>query len=1132
MTYDPNDPRLTAYALGELDESERPAIEDQVAHCAASRQVVEEVRALADLLTEQLRREPSPGLAPHQRLAIEHRLRRHWPFKVVFGLGGLAAAAGVLLSVGLALRSGQRADDRPRDVVARATPAGGRSLAMGKPAAPPAPARAGASPAKAPGQGAGWDSDSAPAADDAPAANLAYRDNSGTKDLGRLPAESKRLDTLAEGEAVGESPRPPALRGAGAAPAPPGGAPLGEKLATTRGDAAARFMGGSGGPGGGMGGMGGGMSPGLGRGRGMGDRPESAAAGGSTYALRVPGQAGQPGRPESEARQAGGSRRAPAVSDLQRDPRGAMAGLAGPAAGAKPAPGANRPGAPADAKSTEGLGLHDQVATDFSMYGRAKGRGQGPPPPAPASREGFAFGGSDKAVPSGPQSQSGEQANRSLDRSDPAELLRRSAANNSAGAVQNSPALSAPVVTNTPPPSAPAMPRNLEEYGKQQQANQAAMKKGMGGYPMTNQNRAAQLPQADGSDVNSRLGQVDARGGRPANHFGELQQGGVQSFGAQAQAGQSNGQQKAGQNQDQAPQGRPADGRKSAQMNGQSTNEVDGQTTVLSIIEPKSRKPDASQPIALKSEADRARVATPELSKKTKELAEAAPAAAPAPAPTPATVVPPAAVPPAEEPPPPAEVNAGVQSQPIVDNPFVVPVGDDARSTFSIDVDTASYAVIRRSLMQDGQRPPRDAVRIEEMINYFRYDYPPPKGDEPFSVNVEVARCPWDAEHRLARIGLKGKEVDLAHRPTSNLVFLVDVSGSMQDANKLPLVKDALRMLVGSLGENDRVSIVVYAAAEGLALRPTRGDRKGEILSAIDQLNAGGSTNGGAGINLAYDLARANFVPGGTNRVILCTDGDFNVGVTDNQSLEKLIQEKAKTGVFLSVLGFGMGNLKDDKMETLADKGNGHYAYIDSAQEARKVLVDELAGTLLTIAKDVKIQVEFNPAQVSRYRLIGYENRVMANQDFRDDAKDAGEIGAGHTVTALYEIEPTAKDKADAPGGAGPLKYQKVAAVEGPLQKELLTVFLRYKKPDGDKATEIERAVVDDGKDYARASDDFKFASAVASFGMILRESPYRGQSSFPAILELAKASLGKDPSGYRNEFLTLVARAQEIWSR
>lgn len=459
-----------------------------------------------------------------------------------------------------------------------------------------------------------------------------------------------------------------------------------------------------------------------------------------------------------------------------------------------------------------------------------------------------------------------------------------------------------------------------------------------------------------------------------------------------------------------------------------------------------------------------------------------------------------------------------------VDNPFLS-VGKEPLSTFSIDVDTASYANVRRFLNQN-TLPPKDAVRVEELLNYFPYDDSPPKGDAPFSVHAEVAGCPWNPEHRLARIGLMGRPLANEKRPVSNLVFLVDVSGSMQSPDKLPLLKAGLQSLVEQLGENDRVAIVVYAGASGLVLPPTSCIRKAEILSAIEQLQAGGSTNGGAGIQLAYDTATAGFIKGGTNRVILATDGDFNVGVTAGDELTRLIQAKAKSGVFLSVLGFGQGNLKDSTMENLADKGNGNYSYIDSIKEAEKVLVQEMGSTLVTIAKDVKIQVEFNPAKVGAYRLIGYENRMLANRDFRDDKKDAGEIGAGHHVTALYELVPAGKE--DKVVDNAPLKYQESSS-RGVPSNESLTVRLRFKQPDGDTSREIEQGVVDNGTSYGGASVDLRFASSVAGFAMLLRQSETKGSLTYAGVLELAQSSIGKDAGGYRKEFVELVRKAQAL---
>jgi Ca-activated chloride channel family protein len=464
----------------------------------------------------------------------------------------------------------------------------------------------------------------------------------------------------------------------------------------------------------------------------------------------------------------------------------------------------------------------------------------------------------------------------------------------------------------------------------------------------------------------------------------------------------------------------------------------------------------------------------------------------------------------------------------VVDNPFLE-VTQHPLSTFSIDVDTASYSNIRRFL-NAGQMPPKDAVRIEEMINYFSYDYALPAGDDPFSVDVAIAECPWNPDHLLTRIGLKGMEIGEEERPPANLVFLLDVSGSMQPPNKLPLVRRAMRMLVESLLPDDRVAIVVYAGASGLVLESTSCEEKAAIMSALDRLAAGGSTNGGQGIQLAYDVAEDYFIDDGINRVILATDGDFNVGVTNQGDLIRLIEEQAKSGVFLTVLGFGMGNFKDSTLEKLADKGNGNYAYIDTFNEARKVLVEQLSGTLVTIAKDVKIQIEFNPAEVAAYRLIGYENRLLQAQDFNDDTKDAGEIGAGHTVTALYELIPAGESIDDIPT-VDPLKYQAPPAelAEAADSGETMTVKLRYKEPDGDTSKLLEFPITDGGMALADAPDDFIFAASVASFGMVLRDSPYRGYFTYGAVLELAEQSQGADDYGYRAEFIELVDKAKSI---
>jgi Ca-activated chloride channel family protein len=460
------------------------------------------------------------------------------------------------------------------------------------------------------------------------------------------------------------------------------------------------------------------------------------------------------------------------------------------------------------------------------------------------------------------------------------------------------------------------------------------------------------------------------------------------------------------------------------------------------------------------------------------------------------------------------------------ENPFLKAV-DNPLSTFSIDVDRASYSNVRRYLTA-GQRPPRDAVRIEELINYFSYDYPDPRGADPFSVTTEVAACPWNAKNRLLLVGLQARRMKTADLPPSNLVFLIDVSGSMEMPNKLPLVKDSLGLLVNQLRAQDRVAIVVYAGNAGLVLPSTPGSNKGAILSAIQALEAGGSTAGGSGIKLAYGIAKENFIDGGNNRVILATDGDFNVGASSDGELEQLIEQKRKDRIFLTVLGFGMGNLKDSKMELLADKGNGNYAYIDDLSEARKTLVHEMGGTLFTVAKDVKLQIEFNPAKVLAYRLIGYENRLLRKEDFHDDTKDAGELGAGHSVTALYELVPPDGDQALAQ--VDPLKYQTTAvAPAAKSSPELLTLKLRYKAPDSDTSKLMTETVADQTGPFATATDNLRFAASVAELGMLLRNSPHKGTASFGQVREIAQKALGRDFEGYRHDFLSMISMAERV---
>ncbi|HEU5290057.1 MAG TPA: von Willebrand factor type A domain-containing protein [Cyclobacteriaceae bacterium] len=451
-------------------------------------------------------------------------------------------------------------------------------------------------------------------------------------------------------------------------------------------------------------------------------------------------------------------------------------------------------------------------------------------------------------------------------------------------------------------------------------------------------------------------------------------------------------------------------------------------------------------------------------------------------------------------------------------------------STFSIDVDAASYSNMRR-FINNGQRPPKDAVRIEEMVNYFDYDYAQPTGEHPFNIITEISTAPWNTQHKLVHIGLQGKKIPTENLPPSNLVFLIDVSGSMDQPNKLPLLKSSFKMLVNELRQQDHVAIVVYAGAAGLVLEPTSGAEKKKIMEALDNLEAGGSTAGGAGIKLAYAVAKQHFKAGGNNRVILATDGDFNVGESSNGGMERLIEEKRKEGVFLTVLGFGMGNYKDSKMEILSDKGNGNYAYIDNITEAQKVLVNEFGGTLFTIAKDVKLQIEFNPSKVKAYRLIGYENRMLKSEDFNNDKKDAGELGSGHTVTALYEIIPVGVEsefiKVDE------LKYQTTKIDPAASKsKELMTVKFRYKKPDEDVSKLIVHPLVDNQVALNKTSDDFRWSASVAAFGMLLRESEYIKSFSYDQVVQLAQGAKGTDKEGYRIEFINMAKSFGSIASR
>ena len=454
-------------------------------------------------------------------------------------------------------------------------------------------------------------------------------------------------------------------------------------------------------------------------------------------------------------------------------------------------------------------------------------------------------------------------------------------------------------------------------------------------------------------------------------------------------------------------------------------------------------------------------------------------------------------------------------------------VADTPLSTFSIDVDPASYSNMRRFINR-GELPPADAIRTEELVNYFSYDYPKPTGNDPVKITVEAGTFTWNTAHRLVRIGLKAKEIPTEQLPASNLVFLIDVSGSMWGANRLDLVKSSLKLLVNNLRNKDKVAIVTYAGSAGVKLEATSGGDKQKIREAIDELTAGGSTAGGAGIHLAYQIAKKNFISDGNNRIILCSDGDFNVGVSSAEGLEQLIEKERKSGVHLTVLGYGMGNYKDKKIQVLAEKGNGNHAYIDNLQEANRVLVGEFGATLHTVAKDVKLQVEFNPSQVQAYRLIGYESRLLKDEDFNNDAKDAGDMGAGHTVTAFYEVIP-AGVKNEYVGKVDDLKYQKKEkmTLKPTGSDELLTVKLRYKAPDKDVSRKMELPFVDNKGDSV--SSDFRFASAVAMFGQLLRDSDFKGTADYDKVIKLAKQGLNNDERGYRREFIRLVEAAKGL---
>ncbi|MDR3633896.1 MAG: von Willebrand factor type A domain-containing protein [Isosphaeraceae bacterium] len=967
MPLDPNDPRLTAYALGELDAADSAAVETALAGSAEGRQIIDEIRATARLLTEHLQREPSPGLAPAQRQALNGLLRPK-PRRPVLhtALAVLAVAASIFgISVGVLSIADLRARQAAPQLANWARLEGEAVVNR----APLAPLRHGERVAQL--------------APSAPQSTVAFAEpdqhaaESTIRSL-KTPGDQARFTDGTSAEASpAAGPVPPA---SGPAPtivsrfagglgtySPGSTLPFGQQA-----DARAAGAGGMGG-----GATGAGMPPGTGGGLARGRRGYSNLA----DVAHQPADARNGRALGLEAENLGEARRYKAVGE--------------PVSGAKQVTGTLVQPAP--------------VIVPGLMSAKVPPAGQSPAKLAPPQQ------GQAGQKNSGPQGQSQQV---------PASFAEAQGLQGRAGQGQAKPELSL-----TKPGGKPQSP---EMYYRPQGPNQ----------PQPTDEKSGQAPQA-----------VALNGA---------------SGGPQAE-------------------------RMPANVSRQKSESLDAAAD------------KTSKRLADREHADDLAVKQ-HLEQKVKEVAEVEFKAVGA-----------------------LKRDLDVKDEafaPITENAFIT-VSQEPLSTFSIDVDTASYAQVRRFLNMN-TLPPPDAVRIEELVNYFPYDDPPPSGDDPFSVHLEVAGCPWNAEHRLARIGLKGRPIANDKRPPSNLVFLLDVSGSMDQPNKLPLVKSGLQMMVEHLGENDRVAIVVYAGASGLVLPSTPCFRKAEILSALEQLQAGGSTNGGAGIQLAYDLAKANFIKQGTNRVILATDGDFNVGVTSQDELVKLIESKAKSGVFLSVLGFGMGNIKDSTLEKLADKGNGNHAYIDSMREAEKVLVQEMGSTLVTIAKDVKIQVEFNPAKVGAYRLIGYENRLMPNQDFRDDNKDAGEIGAGHHVTALYELVAPSGDR-DAKVGPERLAFQEKKLVPS---TDALRVMLRFKKPDGDTAREIARGVEDKGLKYVDASPDFKLASAVAGFGMLLRDSRFKGTLTYGGVIELVSPLVANDRSGYRQEFVELVRTAQRLSNR
>ncbi len=1036
MPFDPNDDRLTAYALGELSAADRAAVDAEINDCAESRQFVAEVRETARLLTEQFQQESAPGLTDQHRQAIEVGLkpasvlalkenpRPRW--SAILGFAVAAGILGVIVTVPLAL-----GPLRQGGTLATST-AGTKVAAIDSTNKVPGSIVLGRAQKRFENPG------------------LARRDAWGEV------AQAQMRESEIRRESFARSKYP-------SAPAP--AEPVAHAAAS--------------------------LKPGAGAGNAPVSGPyvvdnipnyAPGNAGTLTNGLRIPFQQGSAGLiPPSNAPPSQGSN----------------------GSGQAPARLALRTNGPRMGEIDPGLESHSMFSGPAELASNSRdkaARSSGLPGLQPQQQQqrnpgqdhfGYQQQNTQERKEAQKQLAMGvvavnQRLNRGLSDGSPRAQLFDKAASQS---VANSQQQGQQTATS-------ATPFYQENKNQTQFSVDAAPQQAMRGAAQQPANANALIPGQPS------LPPVAASAAKPQSQ--------TALAAAAPSRPESSGKAKVSNLEAESL----APGRKDVNR-ANVAEDAESQLYYLRDVQRDHAKDDtkaadeqrAEAPLAIAAVTEPA--ATPARGLGELDAKNAKPAAAPA---APAVEQPPA---------PEAMPPDNAAFDPRNDNPFVA-VGKEPLSTFSIDVDTASYSNVRRFLNQ-GMLPPVDSVRIEELLNYFPYHDPAPTGEEPVAVNCEIGGCAWNPDHRLMRVGLSCKPIDSTGRPPSNLVFLIDVSGSMDQPNKLPLVKSSLQRLVEELGENDRIAIVVYAGASGLVLPSTSCVKKAEILSSIDQLQAGGSTNGGAGIQLAYDLAVKNFIKNGVNRVILATDGDFNVGIANRDDLIRLIEAKRQSGVFLSVLGFGIDNLKDGQLEALADKGNGHYAAIDSLKEAEKVLITEMGSTLVTVAKDVKLQIEFNPAKVGAYRLIGYENRMLANQDFANDLKDAGEVGAGHHVTALYEL--TLPGKAEA-GEA--LRFQQTKAPEKPSPESVL-IKIRYKRPNEDVSRPFERGVIDQGQDFSRSSADFKFASAVAGFGMLLRGSPFKGNLTYPGVLEIASSALGNDPSGYRAEFVDLVRKAQQL---